>query len=334
MIYIRVDVNDTIATGHLMRCLAIADAASILGDAATFLLADGQGEDLVRARGHHAIVLHTKWNDMQAELPALFKVIKEHHVTRLLIDSYQVTKEYLGQLKPQVQTFYIDDVNAFLYPVHAVICYANYWKRFQYQEHYKDTSLYLGTAYIPLREAYSNCEEKVIKPEVEHILLLSGGTDPFDVMENLLAQINREHYKQITVICGRYYDHYHALCAKYAAEQNVRILQNVSDIECHMKKADLAVSAGGTTLYELCAVGTPAISYSFADNQLGNVTNFEEDHLIDYAGDVRQGSVTERIVRYLEYYHHNQGLRRERSRNMQKLVDGKGALRIAGLLIE
>ena len=56
--------------------------------------------------------------------------------------------------------------------------------------------------------------------------------------------------------------------------------------------------------------------------------------MIDYAGDARQGSVTEHIVRYLEYYHHNQGLRRERSRNMQKLVDGKGALRIAGLLIE
>lgn len=40
----------------------------------------------------------------------------------------------------------------------------------------------------------------------------------------------------------------------------------MSDIENYMKRADVAVSAGGSTLYELCAVGTPTISYALADN--------------------------------------------------------------------
>ena len=55
-----------------------------------------------------------------------------------------------------------------------------------------------------------------------------------------------------------------------------------------MQEADLAISAGGTTLYELCAVGTPTICYSMADNQLDNVRQFEKDGLMYYAGDARQ----------------------------------------------
>ena len=59
-----------------------------------------------------------------------------------------------------------------------------------------------------------------------------------------------------------------------------------------MKKVDVAISAGGTTLYELCACGTPTISYSFADNQLNNVKQFDEDGIIPYAGDVRYEDIS------------------------------------------
>ena len=97
-----------------------------------------------------------------------------------------------------------------------------------------------------------------------------------------------------------------------------------------MEKADLAISAGGTTLYELSAKGTPAISYSFADNQLKNVHQFEQDGLIPYAGDVRYDDVYDNIYRlYQEYDALN--LRKACSERMQKVIDGQGAARIAAL---
>lgn len=104
-------------------------------------------------------------------------------------------------------------------------------------------------------------------------------------------------------------------------------------MEDYMKTADIAVSAGGTTLYELCACGTPAISYSFVDNQLDNVKQFQEDGLIDYAGDVRYDRVIENILRYLEIYSADITLRRQRSVKMQKLIDGNGASRITDALM-
>lgn len=334
MLYIRADMNEKIATGHVMRCLAVADAAKIKGEDTTFILADHQGVEPIRRRGYRCVVLHSQWNDMEGELPALLAVIQDYKIHRLLVDSYQVTANYLKQLKQHVELFYLDDLNAFCYPVDALICYANYWEKFQYHKRCKQIKLYLGTRYIPLKKAFFYCPKKQVKLQAENLLLLSGGTDPYHVLSNILERIDRELYGKITVICGIYYSNYPSLCKTYAAEKKIQIYQGVPDIEHYMDEADLAVSAGGTTLYELCAVGTPAISYSIADNQLENVKKFQEDGLIPYAGDARKDPVIDQIVDYLEFLCKNRRARQEQSLKMQELVDGKGALRIADALMD
>ena len=95
MLYIRADMNEIMATGHIMRCLAIADAARELGRDTTFILADEQAVLLVRKRGYHSIVLDTGWDKMDMELPILQKVITEYGIQSLLVDSYMVTSNYL-----------------------------------------------------------------------------------------------------------------------------------------------------------------------------------------------------------------------------------------------
>ena len=136
------------------------------------------------------------------------------------------------------------------------------------------------------------------------------------------------------MICGIYYSKYNQLCKKYKKHENVRIYRGIPDIASYMQEADLAISAGGTTLYELCAMGTPAISYSFTDNQIASLEKFNEDGLISYAGDMRKDDVIEHIAGYLEYYGQNQAVRKERSLRMQDFVDGKGALRVAQTLMD
>lgn len=332
MLYIRTDMNSIIATGHVMRCLAIADAAASQGEEVTFILADEQAAGLVRQRGHRAIVLYTQWNDMYAELPKLLEILEAEKIERLLIDSYQVTEAYLEVLTSRIKTVYIDDINAFVYPVNGIVCYANYWRKFDYYSRYKGSKLFMGLKYTPLRQAFCYCNKKIIKDRVEELLLLSGGADPYDILKNILEKIDNSKYKKINVICGRYYQGYKNLQSAYQMFDNIHIYQAVSNMEDYMRTADIAVSAGGTTLYELCACGTPAISYAFADNQLDNVHQFQEDKIIDYAGDVRFDKVVENIVHYLDIYREDITLRRQRSQKMQKLVDGNGALRIAEAL--
>lgn len=334
MLYIRTDMNQVIATGHLMRCLSIADAARMFGHDATFIVADSLAVKTIEARGYPAIILNTRWDCMEEELDALQFVISQYGIKGLLIDSYQVTEHYLQKLSKKVKLAYIDDLNSFIYPVHTLICYANYWKKFSYEAYERQTELLLGTSYIPVRNCFKNCKKKFINPTIEHVLLLSGGTDPYHMLESILKEAAKKEYKRITVICGTYYTDYESFRLQYKMYPNIYFYRGVSNIEDYMFQADMAVSAGGTTLYELCACGTPAISYSFADNQLDNVMQFQKDQVIDYAGDCRYTDIVKSIIKYLNQYHSQPQLRRERSERMQRLVDGNGAERIAKELID
>lgn len=327
-------MNDTIATGHVMRCLSIADAAKRLGEEVVFILADEQAVELVEQRGFRTIVLCTEWNNMDAELPELLRVTEREKIEKLLIDSYQVTESYLEELTSHIKTIYIDDLNAFIYPVSGIICYANYWGKFDYHNRYKETKLFLGMKYAPLRQEFRCCGNKKISDNVEEVLILSGGTDPYGMLKGVLEKMDKSRYKDINVICGRYYTAYEDMKKAYQAFDNVHIYQSVSNIEYYMRTADVAISAGGTTLYELCACGTPTISYSFADNQLDNVHQFQKDGMIDYAGDARYDKVIDNILYYLGKYQGDKKLRRLRSVRMQELIDGDGASRIVDALKE
>lgn len=334
MLYIRTDMNECIATGHVMRCIAVAEAAEKMGEAVTFLLSDRQAVDLLKKCGYRYIVLDTCWSEMEGELSVIKSLIRKHRINTLLIDSYQVTETYLAELSGLVRTAYFDDLNKFYYSVDVLICYANYWKKFGHKERYKDTKLLLGMQYVPLRKAFSGCPKKQIRSKAESVLLLSGGTDKGNVLGNLLARMERKRYRRITVICGKYNCNYDGLSELYKNEENVCIYNNISDIERYMQEADMAVSAGGTTLYELCACGTPSISYAAADNQIDNVEAFHKQGLIDCAGDARINDVTENICNLLEQYYEDAFLRSERSCRMQMAVDGEGAKRIAEVLRE
>ncbi len=332
MLYFRLDMNEVIATGHAMRCLSIADAARSMGEETTFILADTQAVELIEKRGHHTIILHTDWQDMESELDILAEVIKRENIASIMVDSYQVTPEYLRRLRKMVKVAYLDDLNAFSYDVDMLVCYANYYKKFAYEKRYQDARLYLGMSYVPLRSVFSDCRKKQISERVENLLLLSGGADALDILDRLLESIPKTEYKRVDVICGVYYPKYDVICDKYKEYGNVSIHKAVTDVERYMIEADLAVSAGGSTLYELCAIGTPVISYAFVDNQLDNVISFAQDNVIEYAGDARTDNVIANINRYLAKYKENKTLRQEKSLNMQRLVDGKGAVRLARAL--
>jgi len=331
---IRVDMNPVIATGHMMRCLSIADGIVELGKKVIFITADEYPLELIKQRGHEAVVLGTDWKKMEEEVSLLSEVISNTNIGRVLVDSYQVTEGYLQELNKIVKVSYLDDLDMFSYPVDQLICYANYYNLFSYGHKGEKEGCYLGMQYVPLRKAFQNCKAKTINKRVKNILLLSGGSDSLGILERMV-EVFKEHTDVVlTVVCGSFYKNYEQLVEKYKNWSHFHFCRNVSNMEDYMKKADLAISAGGTTLYELCAVGTPTISYSFVDNQLYTVKQFENDGLIAYAGDVRTEDIFNNVKELVEQYNQDERIRQERSLKMQVMVDGKGAKRIAKILLE
>jgi len=325
--YFRVDMNETIATGHMMRCLSIADAARAMGISSAFIIADDSAVSLLQSRNYPYIVLHSLWNKMDDELGKMIVLIHKHNIEKLIIDSYYVTKLYLEALTNETETWYIDDINAFHYPVNGIICYANYWRKFKYNESYTGTELLLGTEYVPLRREFTSLPSKKINKKIEHILILSGGSDEYNIIGKLLESLKGKSYTVIDAICGRFNPRYDEMTAEFHDNLKIHIHRSLPDINLYMKTADLAISAGGTTLYELCACGTPTISYSLADNQLDNVWQFDTDGVIKYAGDVRTDDVATKVIELIKQYDIDE-VRKQFSVKMQKIVDGNGAKRI------
>lgn len=326
-------MNSVIATGHIMRCLSIAEGIRACGDDATFILADENAVPLLRERGYQYIVLGSKWDNLEEELPVLASVVNARKIQVLLVDHYYVTEKYLSELQKHIFIAYIDDINAFYYPVDMLICYANYYEKFKYDNTYRNrdirTELLLGTHYAPLRSKFHNCEKKIIRKTVRSLLIMSGGADTYGVIRKILSGLKSSEYESIYAICGVYNADFERLAEKYKLCSKVKILKSVPDIDKYMKIADLSISAAGSTLYELCAVGTPAISYTIADNQQDNAWKFQEDEIIAYAGDMRSNGTIDRILEMLNGKLQSQDYRSYISHKMQCLVDGKGALRIA-----
>ena len=326
-------MNQIIATGHVMRCLSIAEAAKDNSVNVTFILADAQARDLIQSKGYRTIVLNSIWNDLEKELPDLLDLVAKEGVETLLVDSYYVTENYLKALNYVTSVAYIDDLNSFRYPVDILIAYANYWRKMNYEENYPNAKLLLGCSYAPLRKEFQNLPPKHIRENVENLLILTGGSDNVGMSENILDHLSAKQYKKIDVICGRYFEQFDYLKVKYHDLENIHLYQAVDDIIEFMLDADVAISAGGTTLYELCATGTPTITYSFADNQLNNVRQFAEDEMMYYLGDVRINIVFDEIdILISEYMKMDRRL--QISCGMRCLVDGNGSNRIIKFLCD
>lgn len=333
MEYIRADANMSIASGHIMRCMAVAQEIKKLNRDVTFIIADDYPVQMLEERGFKYIILDVDWNDKVSEIDKLIALIKENNIERLLIDSYQVTPEYFKRISEYTRVTYIDDLNAFKYDVDKIINYCHFYKEFGYDKIYTDgdAKLYLGCDYIPLREEFCCIEDKIIEENIRNILITTGGADLFKTAKFIAAKVAPK-YEDIRfhIVMGSFFvdtDEYEKL-----AEQNKNIClhYNVSKMSELMKVCDAAISAGGTTLYELCACGTPTICFYVADNQKKGVNAMVNDGIMLGGCDVREGmenfgvSMEADMERTMD-----KNIRQMLSRKMKSLVDGRGARRIA-----
>lgn len=349
MLGIRVDANNKIGTGHLMRCLAIAQEARQQGHDVLFICAQGDDTHVIEQVGFRLELLSIGWNQYDEECVLIGEVLRRFHVSVLLIDSYYVTANYMKCCRTYCRTAYIDDLHVEIWPCDVLINYAKYADSFDYQEEYPKTTLLLGCEYVPLREMFCHVN-KVVREQASEILVLTGGTDPFHFARNLAGSaLSRSGslssqggmdsedcgvHRHYTVVCGMYNDDKQQLEQMAKDNAQLDVLFNVQNMRKLMEQADIAVTAGGMTMYELAACGVPSICYSFADNQLQNTKSFADSGHMLYAGDLRQHDVVQSVLDGIDYLENNLEVRRDMLCRLQDLVDGSGAKRLVKELLK
>ena len=243
----------------------------------------------------------------------------------MVIDSYFVTQKYLSELKNLCTLVYIDDMAQMPYPVDILINYNIYAGEINYNSIYKNydlPKLLLGAAYVPLREEFSLVHEKKIRSTVKNILVSTGGADAEHIAIRFALYINEnsQRFEGITFnfVVGKFSVDLEKLKILEAQSDRIKLFVNVKNISKLMKEADIAISAAGSTLYELCACAVPTVTYVFADNQILGERTFSKKNIFD---------ALNRLIEDVE-------LRETISKKMYESVDIHGAKKISKILLD
>lgn len=335
MIWIRADGGKDIGSGHIMRCLSIADALRQLGAQVCFLMADASAVPLLEKRGQEYRVLNSSWRRPETELSLLPEIFGSGEGDVFLADSYYVTAEYLRRVGDYMPVCYVDDRGLQGLPVDLLINYNIFADAALYDttESAGPTAYLLGVEYAPLRREFQELAYEV-RDRARRVLITTGGSDPYDLAGQLvklaLAEPGARHL-EYHVVSGAYNEHLPQLQKLEEANENVHVYSNVENMWELMQSCDVAVTAGGSTMYELSAVGVPCVCFSFVDNQEGIVQGFRRRDLVCFGGDyLAQGEqMLQEAVARVSLLAESRELRQYYSERQRRLVDGKGAVRIA-----
>lgn len=345
MFYIRADGNEKIGMGHIMRCLSIAEALRRQGAEVLFLTADEKPVKLIEERGFAAKILFTYYDEMEVELPQLLSIFMgdggsaQQEKPKILVDSYFVTEFYLRNLGLSAKVILMDDEKRAVYPCDGLVNYNIYGKTLGYEEEYPPkTRLFLGCGYMPLRGQFGDRNYEV-RDRAEHVLLTTGGGDgchmALAVAGRLLSEGQEKAGLTWHIVCGPYQPDTEELEKLAAGNGMLQIHKNMTDLSELMGNCDIAVSAAGSTLYELCSIGVPTVGFYFAENQRRNMEAFGKLTPVMNAGDfsVYPERVLDFILKEVEMLCGEKELREKISRAMRGIVDGKGADRLAKELL-
>lgn len=343
MYYFRADGSAATGAGHLMRCLTVAQELQNRIDApeeVCFLCADVASAELLRNYHMPVQVLGTDPEDLEGELPVLESVLNTVE-NIFLVDSYRVTDAYLSALRRLGKVFLLDDMQQHGFPVDGVINYNLFASPEKYREFYgSETLQYLGAVYVPVRQQF--CEAAgsyTVTDTVTDVLITTGGGDRDNIAGEILRELCEHSLKDSGVrfhlVIGKFNPNREVL-EQYATEHREVILHcNVQDMASLMATCQLAVTAGGTTIYELSVLGVPFVCFSYAENQERLTAWIGSRSIAGYAGAWHHEPETVRkaIGSWCLAAFRREELRAQCYEAERQLIDGRGAARIAQILI-
>jgi UDP-2,4-diacetamido-2,4,6-trideoxy-beta-L-altropyranose hydrolase len=175
-----------------------------------------------------------------------------------------------------------------------------------------------GFEYACLRPQFWGVPGRVVSRMVEHVLVTSGAADPGGAAGALAGAVKRAlPTARVTLVEGPY--------GRVHAPTEVDTLVAPGSLFDALVASDLVVCAGGQTMLETAAVGTPAVVVPLVDNQQRQSKRLAERGAITLveAGDLGA------VARAVEHLAADFGARQDLSARAQRTIDGYGALRVA-----
>lgn len=354
----RADASVEIGTGHVMRCLTLADALHESGAECLFLCRQHNGHllDLIAKRGHEAIALPLHEADWPASDPGLpahahwlgtdwvtdaadsSEALAGRYIGWLVVDHYALDRRWEQAMRPHCRRLMVVDDLADRPHDCDLLLDQNLGRR---AEDYRgllppEARTLIGPHYALLRPEFAALRTESLArrehPELGHLLVTMGGVDKDNAtgaVLDALAGCDLPPDLRITVVLGPHAPFLAQVRARAETmPRPTRVLAGVGDMARLMADADLAIGAAGSTSWERCCLGLPTIQTVLAENQLmiadalaqADVAITIDVTSLDHSlpGFLKDGSLMNRVLK--------------QSHAARLISDGYGAGRIASLL--
>ncbi len=339
VILFRADAGASIGAGHVMRCLAVAEALQDMGFAAGFVSATLPPalEERLRAAGMAVRRIEAEPGSA-GDLAATLATIRNGEAAAIVVDGYRFGRDWrAGLAGAGLPVLAFDDAGTGE-PLHAdlIVNAAPDAALLPYGTGNPDATLLLGPAYAPLRREVRRAAAavKAPLPERRALLVTFGGSDPLGLTAPVLVRLAATLPQDVRIDVAVGGAAPNADAVEQAARplgDRIRVHRDTPRMGRLMAEAGLAVSAAGTTTAELAAIGTPAVLVTIADNQDEAARQSEALGWCRLVNG-RIADAPERIAEAAAALWADPAGRVAMAERLSGIVDGQGAVRIAEAL--
>lgn len=317
----RVDASVRIGTGHLTRCLTLADQLREQGVECLFVHRQHPGHlrDLIWARGHRVVLLPTPitdtssagdddyagWLGVSAEKDAADTIaaLGDVGIDWLVVDHYGLDASWHLALRKRVHHIAVIDDLANRPHDCDLLLDQNFFSKPETRYHGLVSSSarkLLGPQFALLGPEYAAVRQ-LIRPRrgpLSRVLVYYGGSDLTGETVRAIRVLSRPGFEQLAadVVVGPNTPRREEIL-RLAHSRDRTTVYGMRDTLLDLAvQADLALGSGGTVTWERCALGLPAVVTAMAPNQVPFNEALAVDSKIWYLGP--SGAVTDQDLTF------------------------------------
>ena len=358
----RVDASLQIGSGHVMRCLNLAEGLTALGVQCFFISRDLDGNlhALTRQRGFELMVLrneiaqkadvvgvrtsHESWLGCSwlQDAEQTDTLIGGYKVDWLVVDHYALDARWEATIRSACRHLMVIDDLADRNHCCDLLLDQNLGRSANdYVLRIPDeTRVLAGTQYALLGPQFLEWRDYSLKRRssrfVRNILVTMGGADPQNATQQVLSALSECALPQdckMTVVMGFQAPKLNQL-REFAARTpfDAEVLVNISDMARRMADSDLAIGAAGSTAWERCCLGLPSLMLVLAENQRFAAEQLERAgaaHCLSLGVHLQS-----QMSNFMESIAGNAGPLQVMSAKASQLVDGKGVDRVVSHMLK
>ncbi|NOR86739.1 MAG: UDP-2,4-diacetamido-2,4,6-trideoxy-beta-L-altropyranose hydrolase [Bacteroidales bacterium] len=295
----RADASTHIGSGHVMRCLTLAEELRDNGCEVTFVCRELPGNliSIIEEKGYFVSPL--EWQDdsntfnWQKDVCETINTIesKAEKVDLLIVDHYKIDFKWESKIRDYAKQIMVIDDLADRNHDSDLLLDQNYYCDLEsrYEGLVPEYCLkLLGPRYLLLRQEYIEARENLLprNGEIKQILIFFGSSDIDGHTLTVLRAIESIKLLDINilVVVGASNPNRKEVELYCSGKPNVSFYCQVDNMAELMASVDLAIGAGGASMWERCFLGLPSITVILADNQKKNTEDVDKSGAIKYLG--------------------------------------------------